>query len=385
LGFFALNIIGSVWAEMFLIKRATLLANVAMLGTFGDKYLYFIVLREGLNRQGFSLKAFLGWWTTAYFICMTVGVLQVMNIGGFGEKLDIYVGQAAAMALQDGPSQPYMERGLMAHANALASQMPFVMALCLGILYQQPKRPWLWFLVVFSLYTTFNTYSRTGLLVTFILGFAWAGYLLAKGRTKAGTGVLAGAAAVVALGVGLVFALDMKKYKEIFVKQKTHTSAADISVMRRAQMSGMAFRTGSEMSPVFGVMPTEPGIQTIAGIAQNAYNPRLVLFGQYPTLYVRYGLVGIAWLMGILLSLTGFVLPKFKNHPFGVSAFICGIALAIHGSSESLSTDEMYMIQINLIMGLAIAVRMPEPKAEERTPFGMKRPTNSPAALPPAE
>jgi hypothetical protein len=83
-----------------------------------------------------------------------------------------------------------------------------------------------------------------------------------------------------------------------------------------------------------------------------------VIFGQYANIYLRYGFVGLAWTASTILCLIGMALPKFSKHPFAISAFIVGIALAIHGIAESLNTDSLYMIQVNLIMGLSISVRV---------------------------
>ena len=366
---------GVVASETFLVKRYTILANVATLFAFADTYLYFVILRECLKREGFSLKTLMTYWSGSYFAVMTIAFFQVMNIAGFGTRLDKLTNQAAAMALMDGPSQPYMARGLMPHSNGLASQMPFVIALCAGALYYRANRPWYWTLLVGAFVMTFWTYSRTGLLVLFVIGFATGIFLLFRSRIKQAVGVLTAAALVVALGITLVFALDLKKYEEIFVKRSTSTSAADISVKRRAQMSTMAIRTATEYSPVVGVTPADPGIQTIRGISQSAYNPRLVIFGQYANMYLRYGFVGLGWLAGIIICLVGMVLPKYSKYPFAISAYIVGIALAIHGIAESLSTDNLYMIQVNLIMGLALGVRLPDdesqknPRVQPTNPF----------------
>jgi hypothetical protein len=365
--FFAANLMGVVASETFLVKRYTILANVATLLSFADCYLYFVILRECLKREGFSVKTLMAYWSGTYFLIMLIAFLQVMNVGGFGTRLDILTNRTMAIATQDGPSQPYMARGLMAHANNLASQMPFVIALCAGALYLRPNRPWYWLLTAGAFIMTFWTYSRTGLLVIFIIGFASGIFLLFRHRTKQAAGVLGAAILIVALGVTLVFALDLKKYEEIFVKRATSTSAADISVKRRAQMATNAIRTATDYSPVVGVTPADPGIQTIRGISQSAYNPRLVIFGQYANMYLRYGFVGLGWTVGIILCLIGMALPKFSKHPFAISAFIVGIALAIHGIAESLSTDVLYMIQVNLMMGLAMGVRVNDLDSAKRT------------------
>jgi O-Antigen ligase len=357
LSFFCANLFGAIAIEFFMIKRMVILANVNLLMSFGDNFLYYFVLREGLGREGFSLKVLMSWWGGTFMIAMIIAWSQVTNIGGFGNHLDSLVNQAAAEAAMDGPGQKYMARGLLAHPNALASQMPFVIALAFGALYENSRRPLFWILLVSAVVTCFWSYSRTGLLVLFILGFAYGVFLLARRRTTAGFSVLGFAVVLVAIGISLIFALDLKKYKEIFVRKQTSTSAADVSVKRRAEMSSLAIRTATDYSPIFGVMAADPGIQTIHGISQNAYNPRLVIFGQYANLYLRYGFVGLAWLAGLLICMFSFILPAYQAYPYAISGFIAGLSLAIHGIAESLSTDVLYMINVNLLVALAITVR----------------------------
>jgi hypothetical protein len=358
LGFACAFLVGAVVAEFYLVKRMTLLTNVGVVLNLLDAYLFFLVLREALNRQGFSLKVVMGWWIAALFIQIIVAWLQVLNPFGFTGILDTLVKQSEANASMYGPPQPFQARGLHPHANPLAAHLALSVAVCCGILYQRSNRPGIWLLLVLSVVTTFATYSRTGLAVLFAMGLGVIVFLFVRGATKPAIRVTLVGAAVAAIAIGSIFAFDIRRYKEVFEDRQVKSSAVDASIELRSKMSELAFRNTYQLSPVFGIDATDPNLQTIRGTTTSAYNPGLIIFNQYATAYARFGAVGILWTMGLIAFLVSMIRRGMANHPFAIAPFAASFGLAIHGMTENLVTDSKYMMPINLLVALAVAITM---------------------------
>lgn len=325
-----------ILADVFLVRNVGLMGYVGWSLEIAGPYLLFIIVREASFRRGFNVEVLLGWVLASMGIAALMGVMQAADVLGMRQaSATLYNWVIYDMRIL-GPSAEWQARGPMPHANSMAFVMTLGLALVPMMLRFPRLKTWALGVAPLMVAATFATYSRMGALAILGLMAAMAVFYLVRANAKAATAWGMSFAAVLILGVSIIYAFDVKRFRAVIEGEGTVRNVKEEFGGWKMRSEGMkkALALGAE-HPVFGLGATGAGTNRPDLIVRNAFSFSTVLTGLYGYVFVQYGFVGLLYVTGSLLFFLWFLGRRDVPEGVAASAVAVGVVTALFGISEN--------------------------------------------------
>lgn len=362
-----------IYAEVYMQRDTGLINYVQWMGSALNGYVFFLVVREGATRKGFNPEIIVRWilWTLA--ICSVIALLQARDLLGARGLIDRFYHQVQAEAHMEGPSAPWQARGPALHANTMALMLVMGLPLFSILAAVRKLRWWEYGMIALMVFTVFATYSRIGILSLAAVEAAFVAVLFFKRQYyKASVALLATVGLVVAFAA-VVMIFDIQRYKVLVTGQsKVQFSAQSDTIgwKLRQQRIERAIDT-AEKYPLTGIGAASGALNQERVLVKNEYTFGGLLLNVYVYAFVYYGIVGIAFLLGVFYCL--FSQGKHLREKKAIYATACllvGAALAVAGIAENVLFVDAAMITVNLLMALTVMNAQPQmQKLAVQNPF----------------
>ncbi|HVL39341.1 MAG TPA: O-antigen ligase family protein [Fimbriimonadaceae bacterium] len=353
LGFVSMAAVGSVYADSALIRFSGFQNYLQFVVTTLHPYLFFVVVREAANRQGFRPLVILGWFLAAICASGLIGLMQARDLLGVRQWSYVFYNQRIAEMAMDGPSAIWQAKGATVHANILAQHTWLGLCVLVGLACYRGIKKVDIFIGLVLLATLAATYSRSGVITTTAIGAALVIFLMSRRQYRSSFLVLLGGAILAVAGVTAIYAFNVERLKILVEGEGTVRRPEELGSLRmRVNNSVKALRLGQEY-PVFGLMAAAGGINDLRTITRNAYTFEGKLDNMYSFTFVMHGFVGVGFMLGILYGLFRTIRSYWAPCAFSGAVFLSGVGLAVHGNTENLLfTDGMLII--NVLMALVV-------------------------------
>lgn len=335
LGFVALQAFSFVYADTWMMRFTGFQNYLESSVTYLRPYLYYLIVRESLNRRGFRPEIMLYWLLAAWTASALIGLMQARNLFGVREWSYRFYNQYAEERTMVGPSQPWQAKGAMPHANSLAHTMWLGLAIVVGFAWHRRLK---WFelacgVILFA--ALIATYSRSGVIVVVAMAAALVVFMFVRKRYWQATVGLVLSGLLLILGIMGVYAFNVERFKPIIEGEGAVQGSKLGTFYGRMENARRAIVTGSK-SPVFGVAPVGTLINNINMVVHNEYSFEGKLDNDYTLTWVNYGFIGILFLIVWLVILWRPIIPQFGQSSFAVTTFLMGTGYLVHFVSENL-------------------------------------------------
>lgn len=385
--FVAIYGLGVVYADLFMWRQTGFLNYVDWVQLVLSPFLFFVVVREASLRKGFRPDVMLLWVIGTLVFCALLGLGQALNLPGIRAlSADLYRWDYFDQQMI-GPSAPYQARGTTPHANSQALYMLLGFCATPALAHWPRYRKWIVPILAVFLVGAYATYSRMGMAATFATVFGVGVYLVIRRSYRTGFAVLGTLVFLAVCFVGLIYAMDVKRFKgpiEGHGVVKGATGNLE-SLEGRKSASLVALRIGS-LYPLFGVNAVGGAINEIRVLSQNAYSFNAVLNSLVPYTFASYGLVGLLFLAGLYVSILRTPWLQSRLLFMDASLFMCGIALVAAGVTENVVFLPQPMVLLNVLVGLLYGYgwkRLAHSHAMDTSALQGWQPANSIRALSP--
>jgi hypothetical protein len=319
----------------------------SFLGDMLRFYTVFILVREAHLRAGFNGRTMLNWVLAGLCGSASLAILQALNVGGIREwSLNFFDQNRGGMG-QEG----YRARGTAQHWNGFASQMIVGTLIAVsGINFR--KLHWYEYGFAGLLISGLIVSTSRGGYVTLLVTAAAAGlFFLVTNRQRLGAGILAGLALTV-LAAGAIVATAKLEFFEALVDPPKVDSDALGSWKYRMEQAERLIKVGMER-PIFGTGPSERLYNNRKTEFYSSSSVQGALDVTYPLLFAMFGVMGIAYMLGIIGFFLRYITKAHAKHPYAMLAFCTGVALAVHSFSEMLLLSEV-MYLVSIVAALAV-------------------------------
>lgn len=356
LSFVAFYGMGLIYAELFMVRESGVINYVDWSRTIVTPLAFFIAIIEANNREHFNMKVLIYWLAGTIGIIAFSGLLQASNIGGARNFFKNLYEWNKIDARLIGPSADYQARGVSAHANGHAQLMSMGLAVA-AYLYAISSKKWM--VVGFTgmvMLSLFFTYSRGGILAMLLM-IAGICFFFATRRKWIKSGMVAGGlAGAIIVFLALVYAFDIKRYKEPLEGRSVARANMSISswydrIDTNNRMSEMFRRF-----PVFGASPAGAGLNRPGVLSYNYYTAEGVTGTAYYQMPASFGAGGLVFMIIILAVPFVPLLVKFPRDDIALGSVMIGCALVVFCASENILTSPFSMVAVNAIMGIHVAV-----------------------------
>ena len=346
----------SIYADLYMARDSGLINYIQWMLQNLQPFLYFIVVREGLNRKGFRMDIVLRWIVATVAICCVIALLQALDVGGARNHINDFYRQRQAEAKMEGPSAPWQARGVASHANSMAMIILFGMIALVAYVNQRRLGVLEWMSGVLFIGTLFATYSRTGIVTMAIMGGAFVLLLVLQQKYRQAFAVMFGLAVLMFAFITAVFAFDIERY-QVFVKGtgivKKEQSRGLYGVYARQESFAKAMELGSKY-PITGVSPASSLLNRQQLITSSPYAFEGLVLNVYAFAFVSYGIIGLIFLGGILGTCLWFLRYARTRQVFAAPAFFSGVVLMATGMTENTLFALTPMIIVNVVMAAAL-------------------------------
>lgn len=365
----------SIYADLYMARDSGLINYIQWMLQNLQPFLYFVVVREGLNRKGFRMDIVIRWIVTTVSICCVIALLQALDVGGARNHINEFYRQRQAEAQMEGPSAPWQARGVATHANTMAMIILFGMVALVANSIQR-RFSWLdgitWILFIGTL---FATYSRTGIVTMVLMGGAFVLLLVIQQKYRQASMVTLGLIGLLFAFISAVYAFNIERY-QVFVKGvgvvKKEPSRGIYGVYARQETFAKAIDLGSKY-PITGVSPASSLLNRQRLITSSPYAFEGLVLNVYAFAFVSYGIIGLIFLGGILGTCLWFLRYARSRQVFAAPAFFTGIVLMATGMTENTLFALLPMIIVNVVMAAALHKLLAEPVAQAPNPLAPGR------------
>ncbi len=362
IGFVAFYGIGLVYAEVAMVRESGVINYIDWMKTFITPLLFYVVIVEANNREHFNLKVLILWLAGSIAAIAMAGLMQSGNILGFRSQFrSLYDWDKIDRSLI-GPSAEYQARGISAHANGHAEIMSMGLAVAAYLFAIKVKR-WIVFsytgIVVLSL---FFTYSRGGILALTLIVIGVAAFYLARRKWVTGGMILGGLAGSMIVFLAMIYAFDVKRYKEPL--EGRSVAKANMSISSWYDRIDTNKRMGElfRRFPIFGASPAGAGLNRPGILSYNYYTMEGITGTAYYQMPASYGFGGLVLLI-IILAVP--FLPIFSSFPrddIAIGSVVLGCVLLVFCASENIITTPFSFVVVNSLLAIHVAVNQGQGK-----------------------
>lgn len=354
LGFVAFQAFSFVYADLMMVRFMGFRNYLDLSALELKPYLYFVLVREAMNRRGFSPKIMIYWLLAALSASALMGILQSRDLLGVRSWSYNFYHQYLDEVRMHGPSKPWQAKGATPHANTMAHTMWLGLAVIVGLGWGRKLKPWEIAAGVVMMAALVATYSRSGVIAIAGMAVALVLFQFIRKHYRAAFLTLFATSALAVLGIAGVYAFNVERLKPIIEGEGSVSSPEKLGSFRiRVRKAFEAIRLGMK-SPIFGVAPVGSLINNQNAVTFNNYAFEGKLDNSYTLSWVNYGMAGVALLLGFLWALFRTVVIRWGRSPFAVTAFLMGAGYAIHFNTENLlfiTTMAVPMAILALVMG----------------------------------
>jgi len=324
-------------------------------GIFLSAYLYYLVAREGLNRRGFRPDITVYWLVAGFTWSALVGLMQTANLF-HARQWSLYYANptldflrlASMNAAEGSDTNANLASGTAAWWNSMALEMLVAFALVFGPTFLRRPKWYEWILGMLFMAAFIATESRGGLAAFGVCAVATFLWFLYHRKYAMATIVGATVSAGVIVWLVAVFALKIERFTTTIegetVKGSAYSQSFDSRLQQQRELIDIGLR-----QPIFGTGPYFPfrGIITWSPYTINGSTDT-----NYGFTFAQFGLVGLAFLIGIQLYMLGFIRTSVAYRPYAFAAFFIGVAFSVHGLVEFLLYGRTFMV-MNLLAAFA--------------------------------
>jgi hypothetical protein len=322
------------------------------LGVYLGMYLYYLVMKEGLNRKGFRPDIAINWLLAGLAFSALLGLAQAINIPHVRDwalrhyKLE-----------RDTMNSDYISStqasGTAASWNHMSFEMLVAFALAFAPSFRRKPHKWEIALGILFMAAFVATQSRGGLIAFAACAIGAVIFFWWNHKPKKALVIGAFVGAAVFIWGFSVFALHIERFTRTIQGEKVRSSVYLNSIDIRVARQMEALRIGMKR-PFFGTGPNS--------ILFPGDSPRVMMFsdsslmgaidGQYFLAFAQFGLVGTALVLAMFGYLMSFVRRSVAYRPYAFALFLIGIAVTTHGLVEFLLYARAWVI-IHAVVALA--------------------------------
>jgi hypothetical protein len=357
LGFVFLTGIGCLYNATFYPSVPTSFEDFRkFVGLFVNAYLYFLVVREGLNRRGFRPDIAINWLIAGFTWSALVGIMQTLGIAGARSWSLIYSNPLLSFIREQSPEENFAS-GTASWWNSMALEMLVAFALVFGPTFIRKPKWWEWVLGALFMGAFIATQSRGGLMA--FAACACATFFWYLYHRKYLMAVVVGATVTVGVVVWVfaVFALKIEKFTTTLEGEKVKGSVYNQSISGRLLQQRQLVTIGSQV-PIFG---TGPHFGTRMVTQWSSYTMSGPTDTMYGFMFAQFGILGLAFLTIMQAYMIAFVRSTTAYRPYAFAAFFVGVAFTIHGLVEFLLYSRTFMV-MNVLVALAGATNLASEK-----------------------
>ena len=351
LGFVALQAFSYVYADLFLIRFGGFrnYMDYSMLQL--KPYLYFLVVREGLNRRGFEPKVVIYWLLGALSASALLGLAQAMDAFGARRWSYTFYNQMLDERRMLGPSAPWQAKGVTPHANNLAHTMWLGLAILAGFAWNRKLKPWELAIGALLLAALVATYSRSGVVTVTAMAGGLVLFLFVRKQYKLAALTLGVCTGLAMLGISAVYAFNVERLKIIVEGEGAVSRHEELGSFKlRMHNAVKAVNTGFK-SPIFGTSPVGSLINNQNAVTYNNYAFEGRLDNTYSLAWVNYGLIGVAFMIGFIWTMLRTIGKSWSHSPFAISIFLIGVGYLVH-----FNTENLLFINTMMMPGILLAI-----------------------------
>ncbi|MGV3615887.1 MAG: O-antigen ligase family protein [Fimbriimonas sp.] len=330
-------------------------------------YMIYLLVREGHNRAGFDGRIMLRWILAAMAFSASLAVAQAFNVGGVRMWSVVFYRQT-----MPNPNEPFRAAGTATHWNGFASTMVLATLLALAPLNYRRLRWHEYGIATLFIFGMVVSTSRGGYVTLGAVGLAAGFYFLWTRRPRTGWSLIGLIAVAAATFLVIVVTYNVPRFRDLVVPPKVQS--ADLgSFTYRLERARQLTDRGMDR-PITGTGPSDTLWRNERMLVRSAASVEGILDASYPLVFAEFGMLGLAYMAGIIFSFLRYASRRRAVHPYAALAFLTGVAFAVHSVTEMLLRAQV-MVLVSLVAGLAasrVIVRAHE--------FGERRP--EPARLP---
>jgi hypothetical protein len=296
----------------------------SFLGDVLRAYTVYLLVREGYNRAGFRGDI---------VIRYVLGVLALSALFAVAQALDIGSARAWTIrfyALRDSveaAEQSYRARGFAPHWNGFAAEMVFASIFVTAPLNWRRLRWWEYGLTGVYLVGLLVSTSRGGYVTYAAVFLAAAVFFLYTRRYKTGLAILGLIVAGVAVFTAIIFTANLRFFKDVISPPKVR-SAAFGSFDYRMEQARRLIEVGKD-HPIAGTGPSQLMYESPHVDYYSASSVSGIRDVSYAVIFAQFGILGMAYIVGVIYSLARFVSRRRAVHPYAALAFLTGVAFGI--------------------------------------------------------
>lgn len=325
-------------------------------GLFINAYLYYLVVREGLNRRGFRPDIAIRWLIAGFAWSAAVGVMQTLGLFGARSWSLIYSNALLAF-IRESSSDENFASGTAAWWNSMALEMLVAFSLVFGPTFLRKPRWWEYALGALFMGAFIATQSRGGLMAFAACALATFGWYLYHKKYVMAVTVGAVVSAGVVVWIFAVFALKIEKFTDTLQGEKVRGSIYNQSISTRLQQQRQLVLIGNQL-PLFGTGPHFGSRMVDQWSSYTISGPTDTTYG---FMFAQFGILGLAFLTIMQAYLIAFVRSSTAYRPYAFAAFFVGVAFTVHGLVEFLLYSRTFMV-MNVLVALAGASNLASEK-----------------------
>jgi hypothetical protein len=354
IGFVALQAFAHIYADLDLQRLSGFSGYIDWsIGTLRP-YLYYLVVREVMNRRGAQPHVILYWFVGAVTMSGIIGMLQAKGLFGVREWAYRFYHQYQVDISLGYSSPAHFARGAAAHPNNLAYHLWLGLSCLVGVAWYRGVRLMDLLLAAVMIPALFFTYSRSGIITLTAICIAFVIFLMARRRFAAAASATVVFGVLAFIGVSAVFAFNIQRYKPILAGEGQVKSMEELGTYRMRLEGASKALTVGELSPVFGVQAVGAGINNSFQRTKSVYSFEGKNDNMYSLMFVFHGVIGLVFLGGLIYATLRVISKKYWNHAFAAALFVAGVGFVMHGNTENLVFfDAMYVI--NVLMALVVS------------------------------
>lgn len=322
------------------------------LGIYLGMYLYYLVMKEGLNRRGFRPDIAINWLLAGMTFSAFLGLCQAMNVPHMRDWVLRHY-KTEREALNVDLIQSSQASGTTQSWNTLSFEMLIGFALVFGPSFRRKPYKWEIGLGIMFMTTFILTQSRGGLFAFFTCAVGTVIYFWWNRKPKKAMLIASIIGVSTVVWVMVVFAFHIERFTRTIEGEKVRGSvylqSIDVRILRQQE----ALRIGLKR-PLFGTGPSSllfPGGEPRTMYFSNSSIMGQV-DGQYGLAFAQFGLIGTAMILAMFGYMISFIRHKTAYRPYAFAIFFIGIAITTHGLVEFLLYARAWVI-IHTVMALA--------------------------------
>lgn len=321
-------------------------------GVFLNGYLYYLAMKEGLNRKGFRPDIAINWLLAGFTFSALLGIAQAINVP---HVRDFVLHRYRILSETDILSQTASSQatGTAIHWNSMAFEMLVAFALVFGPSFRRKPHWWEIALGFLFMGAFIATQSRGGLLAFGACAVGTVAFYWLNGKPRKAMLIAAVIAVSVVIWGVTVFALKVERFTRTIEGEKVRSSIYLRSIDVRVERQKECVRIGMK-HPLFGTGPNSllfPG-DNVRVMYHSTSSILGTVDGQYGLAFAQFGLVGSALILAMFLTMVGFFRRRVAYRPYAFAVFFIGLGIIAHGVVEYLVYSRGWIV-IHPLMALA--------------------------------